>query len=98
MRMHYGVPGLLQHTLRQLARHRLKLIQLPRQRLTRFDVFKQNPHRHARARKHRHAAQNVRLIVIKVVSSMREWCALAAESRNSPGPQRKDWQGAERGK
>jgi hypothetical protein len=59
MRMHYGLLGLLQHTLRQLAGHRRKLIQKLRQRLARFDVLKQNPHRHARARKHRRAAQNV---------------------------------------
>jgi hypothetical protein len=71
MRMRYSLLGLLQHTLRQLARHRRKLIQKLRQCFTRFDGFKQNPHRHARARKHRRAAQNVGLIVMKVMSSMR---------------------------
>jgi hypothetical protein len=65
MRMHYGLLGLLQHTLRQLARHRRKRIQNLRQRLTRFDVFKQNPHRHARARKHRRTAQNVGIDIDK---------------------------------
>jgi hypothetical protein len=57
--MHYGLLGLLQRTLCQLARHRRKRIQKLRQRLTRFDLFKQDLHRHARARKHRRAAQNV---------------------------------------
>jgi hypothetical protein len=71
MRMHYGLLGLLQHTLRQLARHRRKRIQKLRQRLTRFDVFKQNPHRHARARKHTGVPPKMcGLIVMKVVSSM----------------------------
>ena len=59
MRMHYGLLGLLQHTLRQLARYRWELIQKLRQCFTRFDVFKQNLQRHARARKHRRAAQKV---------------------------------------
>jgi uncharacterized protein (DUF4415 family) len=88
----------LQHTLRQLARHRRKLIQKLRQRLTRFDVFKQNPHQHARARKHRRAAQNVGIDSDEGRIQHAPTIRLAAKSTNSPGSQRKDWQGTERGK
>jgi hypothetical protein len=72
MRMHYGLLGLLQHTLRQLARHRRKLIQKLRQRLARFDVYSNKIRTGTRVPANTGVPPKMwGLIVMKVVSSMR---------------------------